>query len=150
MNDQKSATNAPALLAVSLALWRPFRRWPSLRLQRAHPGSGQFDQGAPSTAVSSPRWMNGRSTCSAKCSSGCAGSMSKVTDEQLVKAAINGMLTSLGHSSFLDTEEFAEMQVQTRGEFGGLGIEVTLDGLVKVISPIDDTPPPAPASRAAT
>ena len=66
----------------------------------------------------------------------------KVTDEQLVKAAINGMLTSLDpHSSFLDTDEFAEMQVQTRGEFGGLGIEVTLEnGLVKVISPIDDTP----------
>ncbi|UEM21592.1 S41 family peptidase [Skermanella mucosa] len=66
----------------------------------------------------------------------------KMTDEQLVKAAIEGMLTSLDpHSSFLDTEDFAEMQVQTRGEFGGLGIEVTLEnGYVKVISPIDDTP----------
>jgi carboxyl-terminal processing protease len=66
----------------------------------------------------------------------------KVTDDQLVKAAINGMLTSLDpHSSFLDTDDFTEMQVQTRGEFGGLGIEVTLEnGYVKVISPIDDTP----------
>jgi carboxyl-terminal processing protease len=66
----------------------------------------------------------------------------KVTDEQLVTAAITGMLTSLDpHSSFLDTEDFADLQVQTRGEFGGLGIEVTQEnGLVKVISPIDDTP----------
>ena len=66
----------------------------------------------------------------------------KMTDEQLVKAAIEGMLTSLDpHSSFLDTADFTEMQVQTRGEFGGLGIEVTLEnGYVKVISPIDDTP----------
>jgi carboxyl-terminal processing protease len=65
-----------------------------------------------------------------------------VTDEQLVEAAINGMLTSLDpHSSYLDQKSFSDMRVQTRGEFGGLGIEVTMEGgLVKVVSPIDDTP----------
>ncbi|MGH6959541.1 MAG: S41 family peptidase [Dongiaceae bacterium] len=66
----------------------------------------------------------------------------QVTDEQLIESAINGMLTALDpHSSYLNTESFEEMQVQTRGEFGGLGIEVTMEnGLVKVVSPIDDTP----------
>lgn len=70
----------------------------------------------------------------------------KMTDEELIERAINGMLTSLDpHSGYLDEKDFAEMQVQTRGEFGGLGIEVTMDnGLIKVVSPIDDTP----ASRA--
>tara|TARA_Y100001934_G_scaffold235849_1_gene286943 strand:- start:28699 stop:29928 length:1230 start_codon:yes stop_codon:yes gene_type:complete len=65
-----------------------------------------------------------------------------VTDEELIEAAIRGMLTSLDpHSSYLSPENFDEMQVQTRGEFGGLGIEVTMeDGFVKVVSPIDDTP----------
>jgi carboxyl-terminal processing protease len=64
------------------------------------------------------------------------------SDEQLVEAAINGMLTSLDpHSSYLNAKNFRDMQVQTRGEFGGLGIEVTMEnGLVKVVSPIDDTP----------
>lgn len=66
----------------------------------------------------------------------------EIPDEQLVETAINGMLASLDpHSSYLDEKDFEEMQVQTRGEFGGLGIEVTMDnGLVKVVSPIDDTP----------
>lgn len=66
----------------------------------------------------------------------------EVTDTQLVEAAINGMLTSLDpHSSYLNAKAFQEMRVQTRGEFGGLGIEVTMEnGLVKVVSPIDDTP----------
>ncbi|MEM7122237.1 MAG: S41 family peptidase [Pseudomonadota bacterium] len=66
----------------------------------------------------------------------------EVTDEELIEAAIRGMLSSLDpHSSYLNPESFGEMQVQTRGEFGGLGIEVTLeDGLVRVVSPIDDTP----------
>lgn len=64
------------------------------------------------------------------------------TDEELIESAIAGMLTSLDpHSSYLNAKSFREMQVQTRGEFGGLGIQVTMeDGLVKVISPIDDTP----------
>ncbi len=63
-------------------------------------------------------------------------------DEDLVETAINGMLVSLDpHSSYLDEDDFEEMQVQTRGEFGGLGIEVTMEnGIVKVVSPIDDTP----------
>ena len=66
----------------------------------------------------------------------------EVTDEQLVEAAINGMLTALDpHSGYLDAKKYRDMQVQTKGEFGGLGIEVTMeDGLVKVVSPIDDTP----------
>src|SRR5580692_8868472 len=65
-----------------------------------------------------------------------------VTDEQLVEAAINGMLTALDpHSSYMNAKNFSDMQVQVRGEFGGLGIEVTMEnGLVKVVSPIDDTP----------
>ncbi len=63
-------------------------------------------------------------------------------DQELMEAAITGMLTSLDpHSSYLNAKSFREMQVQTRGEFGGLGIEVTMEsGLVKVVSPIDDTP----------
>ncbi len=66
----------------------------------------------------------------------------EVEDEQLIEAAINGMLTDLDpHSGYLNKKHFKEMQVQTKGEFGGLGIEVTMEnGLVKVVSPIDDTP----------
>jgi carboxyl-terminal processing protease len=65
-----------------------------------------------------------------------------VSDEELIETAINGMLTSLDpHSGYLDAKKYRDMQVQTKGEFGGLGIEVTMeDGLVKVVSPIDDTP----------
>lgn len=63
-------------------------------------------------------------------------------DKKLIEAAINGMLTSLDpHSSFLPAKAYEDMQTQTRGSFGGLGIEVSQeDGLVKVVSPIDDTP----------
>jgi len=66
----------------------------------------------------------------------------EVTDEELVEAAINGMLTALDpHSGYLDAKKYRDMQVQTKGEFGGLGIEVTMEnGLVKVVSPIDGTP----------
>jgi carboxyl-terminal processing protease len=65
-----------------------------------------------------------------------------VPTEELVTAAINGMLTSLDpHSSYLSAKDFEDMQVQTRGEFGGLGIEVTQEeGFIKVISPMDGTP----------
>lgn len=65
-----------------------------------------------------------------------------VSDKELIEAAINGMLSSLDpHSSYLNEEDFQEMQIQTSGKFGGLGIEVTMDkGLVKVVAPIDDTP----------
>src|SRR5579872_4990144 len=64
------------------------------------------------------------------------------SDETLVEGAINGMLTSLDpHSNYLNAKNFNDMKVQTRGEFGGLGIEVSMEnGLVKVVSPIDDTP----------
>ncbi|ARE41257.1 Carboxyl-terminal protease [Rhodovulum sp. P5] len=66
----------------------------------------------------------------------------EVDEGELIEAAINGMLTSLDpHSSYLPPQDFDDMQVQTRGEFGGLGIEVTQEeGFVKVVSPIDDTP----------
>ncbi|MGJ0559661.1 S41 family peptidase, partial [Methylocystis sp.] len=70
----------------------------------------------------------------------------KPDEQKLVENAINGMLTSLDpHSSYLDAKAFKDMRTQTEGKFGGLGIEVTQeDGLVKVVTPIDDTP----ASRA--
>jgi carboxyl-terminal processing protease len=66
----------------------------------------------------------------------------KPDDRKLIESAINGMLAGLDpHSSYMDAKSFRDMQVQTRGEFGGLGIEVTMeDGLVKVVAPIDDTP----------
>ena len=66
----------------------------------------------------------------------------KPDDAKLVESAINGMLAGLDpHSSYMDAKSFRDMQVQTRGEFGGLGIEVTMEeGLIKVVSPIDDTP----------
>ena len=66
----------------------------------------------------------------------------EVTDQDLIEAAINGMLTSLDpHSGYLPDDNFKKMQVQTTGRFGGLGIEVTMEnGFVKVVSPIDDTP----------
>ncbi|WP_323765924.1 S41 family peptidase [Marinovum sp.] len=65
-----------------------------------------------------------------------------VDEGELIEAAINGMLTSLDpHSSYLSPDDAADMRVQTRGEFGGLGIEVTQEeGFIKVVSPIDDTP----------
>ena len=65
-----------------------------------------------------------------------------VKDRELVNDALNGMVSSLDpHSSWMDTKQFADMQVTTKGEFGGLGLEVVGDqGLVKVVSPIDDTP----------
>lgn len=145
MNDRKSATSTSALLAVSLALLAPL---PALAQP---PASGAPVQAAanssskaPNTAAAQQSAMDERAlNLFSEVFERVRGQyVEKVTDEQLVKAAINGMLTSLDpHSSFLDTEDFAEMQVQTRGEFGGLGIEVTLEnGLVKVISPIDDTP----------
>ncbi|KMO37665.1 S41 family peptidase [Methylobacterium aquaticum] len=66
----------------------------------------------------------------------------KPDEGKLIEAAVNGMLTSLDpHSSYMDAKSFRDMQVQTKGEFGGLGIEVTMeDGLIKVVTPIDDTP----------
>lgn len=66
----------------------------------------------------------------------------EVTDKQLIEAAINGMLTSLDpHSSYLNEKDFKYMNEQTSGKFGGLGIEITMEqGLVKIVSPIDDTP----------
>src|SRR5438132_5113614 len=66
----------------------------------------------------------------------------KPDDGKLIESAINAMLNALDpHSSYMDAKSFRDMQVQPRGEFGGLGIEVTMeDGLVKVVAPIDETP----------
>src|SRR3954447_17381341 len=66
----------------------------------------------------------------------------KPDDGKLVESAINGMLAGLDpHSSYMDSKSFRDMQVQTRGEFGGLGIEVTMEeGLIRVVAPIDETP----------
>jgi len=66
----------------------------------------------------------------------------KPDDGKLIESAINGMLAGLDpHSSYMDSKSFRDMQVQTRGEFGGLGIEVTMEeGLIKVVAPIDETP----------
>ena len=75
-----------------------------------------------------------------------ANYVDEVADDQLIEAAITGMLSSLDpHSSYMNAKSYKDMQVQTRGNFGGLGIEVSMEnGVVKVVSPIDDTP----ASRA--
>ena len=66
----------------------------------------------------------------------------KPDEGQMIESAINGMLASLDpHSSYMPPKDYRDMQVQTRGEFGGLGIEVTMEnGVIKVVSPIDDTP----------
>ena len=66
----------------------------------------------------------------------------KVDDKKLIENALNGMLSGLDpHSNYMNAKAFQDMQVQTRGEFGGLGLEVTEDnGIIKVVSPIDDTP----------
>ncbi|MCI4660566.1 MAG: S41 family peptidase [Neomegalonema sp.] len=71
-----------------------------------------------------------------------ASYVEEVEEKDLVEAAISGMLTSLDpHSSYLPPQGYSDMQEQTRGEFGGLGIEVTMeDGFVKVVTPIDETP----------
>ena len=65
-----------------------------------------------------------------------------VDDSELINAAIDGMVTSLDpHSSYMDSKAFADMQIQTKGSFGGIGIEVTMEnGLVKIITPMDGTP----------
>lgn len=65
-----------------------------------------------------------------------------VSDRALIEAAINGMLSSLDpHSSFMNADTFRDMQIQTKGEFGGVGMEVSMEnGLLRVVSPIDDTP----------
>ena len=75
-----------------------------------------------------------------------------VDDKDMVENAINGMLTGLDpHSSYMNAKAFKDMQIQTKGEFGGLGIEVNEDkGIIKVVSPIDDTRPRAPGSSRAT
>jgi len=71
-----------------------------------------------------------------------SGYVEEVKDQDLIESAINGMLTSLDpHSSYLNAQDYQDMQVQTKGEFGGLGIEVTMqDGLIKVVTPMDDSP----------
>jgi carboxyl-terminal processing protease len=74
----------------------------------------------------------------------------EVDDAELIEAAINGMLASLDpHSSYLNPKNYSGMKIQTRGKFGGLGIEVTMEGgLIKVVTPIDDTPAAAAGVKA--
>ena len=71
-----------------------------------------------------------------------ASYVEEITDKKLIESALNGMLTALDpHSSYLNAEDYKYMNEQTSGKFGGLGIEITMEnGLVKIISPIDDTP----------
>ena len=83
------------------------------------------------------------STFSARCSTAFAPIyVEKPDDTKLIEAAINGMLTVLDpHSSCMNAKQFRDMQIETRVEFGGLGLEVTMEkGLVKVVAPIEDTP----------
>ena len=70
------------------------------------------------------------------------GYVEPIDDKKLITNAISGMLSNLDpHSSYLDAEAYKDLQVGTQGEFGGLGIEVTMEnGIVKVVSPIDETP----------
>ncbi|WP_169566177.1 S41 family peptidase [Sneathiella limimaris] len=74
----------------------------------------------------------------------------EVDDAKLIEAAINGMLASLDpHSSYLNPKNYSGMKIQTRGKFGGLGIEVTMEGgIIKVVAPIDDTPAAAAGVKA--
>ena len=66
----------------------------------------------------------------------------EVANRKLIESAVDGMLTSLDpHSGFMDNDSFSDMQTQTKGEFGGLGLEVSMEkGFIRVVSPIDDTP----------
>jgi carboxyl-terminal processing protease len=100
--------------------------------------SGQSGQGSPNTSETY-RQLNLFGEVFERVR---ADYVDKVGDEELIEQAINGMLTALDpHSGYMNAKSFRDMQVQTRGEFGGLGIEVTMEnGLVKVVSPIDDTP----------
>jgi carboxyl-terminal processing protease len=68
--------------------------------------------------------------------------VNKTDDGKLIESAINGMLAGLDpHSGYMDPRSWGDLQVETHGEFGGLGVEITMeDGLVKVVAPIDDTP----------
>ena len=81
-----------------------------------------------------------------------AAYVEKPDEAKLVEGAINGMISSLDpHSRYMSAKGWANMQETTRGEFGGFGMEVTMeDGLVKVVAPMDDTPPRKPASCRAT
>lgn len=75
-----------------------------------------------------------------------------VEDKKLLEDSIQGMLAGLDpHSSYLDADSFRDVRIETEGQFGGLGIEVTMEnGFVKVVAPIEDTPRRRPASRRAT
>ena len=89
----------------------------------------------------------GSSVCLVTCSSGCATNTSNsISDKDLIENAIEGMLTGLDpHSAYISAVAFQEMQVQTTGQFGGIGVEVTPEnGLLRIVTSMDDTP----ASRA--
>src|SRR5581483_7932745 len=71
-----------------------------------------------------------------------SGYVDKPDDKKLIESAVNGMVSGLDpHSNYMDAKSFQDMQTETSGQFGGLGMQVTMkDGLVKVVSPLDDTP----------
>lgn len=103
---------------------------------------------APNPKESSYKWLNLFGDVFERVKSDY---VEEVDDQKLIESALNGMLSSLDpHSGYLNEKAFKDMQIQTKGEFGGLGIEVTMDnGLVKVVSPIDDTPAAKAGIRAA-
>jgi carboxyl-terminal processing protease len=111
----------------------------ALTLFASHPRVVHFGASAKAAAVDTYRQLNLFGDVFERVRSDY---VEKPDDAKLVESAINGMLTGLDpHSSYMDPKSFRDMQVQTRGEFGGLGIEVTMeDGLIKVVAPIDDTP----------
>ena len=111
-------------------------------MQKAYPRTevvASADNPGPGRARNEPA---GRDAVLAAASDILVAGAPSDAEAQLFTIAVNGMLASLDpHSAYMDAKAFSEMQVQTRGEFGGLGIEVTMeDGLVKVVSPIDETP----------
>src|SRR6202050_3999760 len=110
-----------------------------LTLLATQPHTALFGSSAKAAASDTYRQLN---LFGDVCERVRADYVEKPDDSKLVESAINGMLAGLDpHSSYMDPKSFRDMQVQTRGEFGGLGIEVTMeDGLVKVVAPIDDTP----------
>jgi carboxyl-terminal processing protease len=111
----------------------------ALTLLATQPRMAAFGTGARAAAVDTYRQLNLFGDVFERVR---ADYVEKPDDGKLVEAAINGMLTGLDpHSSYMDPKNFRDMQVQTRGEFGGLGIEVTMEeGVIKVVAPIDETP----------
>ena len=116
-----------------------FGRGPDIDGDAAAAGEDRFGSSAKAAAADTYRQLNLFGDVFERVR---ADYVEKPDDSKLIESAINGMLSGLDpHSSYMEPKAFRDMQVQTRGEFGGLGIEVTMeDGLIKVVSPIDETP----------